>query len=86
MKRVYVKAEFWRTTMASVSMANKRMTMADVKAKAQQMGITPGKMRKTELIHAIQRAEGCTPCYGLSDGNCPWLECCWRSDCFKVKA
>jgi hypothetical protein len=60
--------------------------MADIKDKAQQMGITPGKMKKTELIHSIQRAEGCTPCYGLSGGNCPWLECCWRSDCLKTKA
>jgi hypothetical protein len=72
--------------MASVSVATKRMTMADIKSKAQQMGVTPGKMKKTELIHSIQRAEGCTPCYGRSDGTCPWLECCWRSDCFKTKA
>ncbi|MBN1359776.1 MAG: hypothetical protein JW993_04250 [Sedimentisphaerales bacterium] len=72
--------------MASVSVATKRMTMTDIKAKAQMMGITPGMMKKVELIHSIQRAEGCTPCYGRSDGTCPWLECCWRSDCFKTKA
>ena len=70
-------------TVAPVAV--KRMTMTDIRAKAQEMGITPGKMKKTELIHSIQQAEGCTPCYGLSDGNCPWMECCWRNDCFKAK-
>jgi len=43
-------------------------------------------MKKAELIHAIQIAEGCTPCYGRSNGQCPWQECCWRADCFTTKA
>lgn len=72
--------------MAPAAVMVKRMTMSDVKERAKGLGITPGKMKKADLIHSIQMAEGCTPCYGRSNGECPWLECCWRTDCFKVKA
>jgi len=72
--------------MTSATVATKRMTMPEIRDRAKAMGITPGKMKKVELIHAIQRAEFCTPCYGRSNGDCPWLECCWRADCFKAKA
>lgn len=73
--------------MTGATAATERMTMPKIRERAKSMGITPGKMKKVELIHAIQRAEGCTPCYGLSHGDCPWLQCCWRTDCFnKAKA
>lgn len=72
--------------MTSASVVAKRMTMPEIRERAKMMGITPGKMKKAELIHTIQMMEGCTPCYGRSNGECPWLECCWRSDCFKAKA
>ena len=72
--------------MGSVSVARKSMTVAEIKAKAVVLGVEPKKMKKAELIHAIQLAEGCTPCFGRSNGDCSWTECCWRSDCFKVKA
>lgn len=71
--------------MTSVSVVAKRMTMPVIRERAKMMGITSGKMKKAELIRAIQMAEGCTPCYGRSNGQCPWLECCWRSDCFKTR-
>lgn len=70
--------------MTSASVAPKRITMPEIKERARLLGITPGKMKKTELIHAIQVAEFCTPCYGLSAGDCPWLDCCWRADCHKA--
>jgi hypothetical protein len=42
-------------------------------------------MGKVELVHAIQKAEGNTPCFGNSNnGTCPHTNCCFRSDCFKV--
>ncbi len=71
--------------MSSTGVAQKSMTMTEIKAKAKLLGVEPGKKKKAELIHAIQVAEGCTPCYGRAHGNCPWEQCCWRSDCFKVK-
>ena len=72
--------------MTSISVPSKPMTMSQIKVKAKSLGISPGKMKKVELIHTIQMAEGCNPCYGRSNGECPWVECCWRADCFKTKA
>jgi hypothetical protein len=72
--------------MGSAGVAQKSMTMAEIKAKAKVLGLEPGKKKKAELIHSIQVAEGCTPCYGRSNGSCPWVQCCWRSDCFKTKS
>ena len=71
--------------MSPIGVAPKSMTMTEIKAKAKLRGVEPGKMKKADLIHAIQIAEGCAPCYGRSNGDCPWVQCCWRSDCFKAK-
>lgn len=73
-------------TLLSTAPKVKAMTMAEIKAKAKSLGISAGKMKKVELVHAIQTAENCTPCYGRSNGDCPWTQCCWRGDCFKTKA
>jgi hypothetical protein len=62
-----------------------KMTTAQIKSKAQSLGITPGKMSKVELIRAIQAKEGYHPCYGTSNGDCPQFECCFRADCFTTK-
>jgi hypothetical protein len=72
--------------MSLATVSTKRMTMPEIKDKAKGLGINPGKMKKVDLVHAIQVAEHCTPCYGRSGGNCPWVQCCWRSDCFNTKA
>ncbi len=61
----------------------KSMTMLQVQKKAKKLDISPGKMKKTELIHAIQQAENCTPCYSTSDGNCQYTDCCFMVDCVK---
>jgi hypothetical protein len=42
-------------------------------------------MKKTELIQAIQRAEGNSACYGTTHGTCQWTECCFRVDCLKIR-
>jgi hypothetical protein len=72
--------------MSPIAVAQKSLTMSQIKEKAKVLGINVGKMKKAELIRAIQVAEGCTPCYGRSNGGCPWTQCCWRSDCFTQKA
>ena len=61
------------------------MTMPEVKTKAKALGLVPGKMKKGELIHAIQTAEGCTPCFGHSGGQCPYTDCCFMQDCLKTR-
>ncbi|MBL7153409.1 MAG: SAP domain-containing protein [Phycisphaerae bacterium] len=67
--------------MPATQVLEQRMNMPEIKAKARALGITPGKMKKAELIHSIQLAERCTPCYGRSGGDCHYTDCCFRADC-----
>ena len=62
---------------------SKKMGMPEIKKKAQKLGITPGKMKKAELIHSIQMTEGYQPCYGTSGGYCEYTECCFMTECLK---
>jgi len=71
--------------MPSTKIAEKRLGMPEIRMKAQALGIKPGKMKKADLIHAIQIAEGCTPCFGRSGGQCFYTDCCFMNDCFKTK-
>lgn len=71
--------------MAATKVAERRMGMPEIKKKAKGLGITPGKMKKAELIHAIQTAEGCTPCFGWSNGECSNIDCCFMQDCLKTR-
>ncbi|RKY07062.1 MAG: SAP domain-containing protein [Planctomycetota bacterium] len=61
----------------------KSMTMPQIRTKARKLGITPGKMKKTELIHSIQQAENCTPCFGTAVDWCRYTDCCFMADCLK---
>jgi len=61
------------------------MKINEVKEKAKALGINCGKMKKTELIHSIQEAEGSTPCFGTSNGNCQYTDCCFMEDCMKIQ-
>ena len=56
-----------------------------IKKKAESFGIKPGKMKKADLIHAIQIAEGNTPCFGRSNGQCSNYDCCFMKDCLKLR-
>jgi hypothetical protein len=57
------------------------MKMQEIRKKAKALGIEPGKSRKADVIRAIQKAEGNTPCFGKGTTACPYLDCCWREDC-----
>lgn len=58
------------------------MKMDDIKAIAKQFEIKPGKMKKTELIRAIQEVEGNNVCFGTGNAIvCGQHECLWREDC-----
>ena len=47
------------------------------------MGIKPGKLKKADLIHAIQRKEGNFDCFATAhEGQCDQVNCVWRIDCF----
>ena len=71
--------------MLTAKVGAKPMKMADILAKARGLGIDPANMKKTDLIHSIQRAEHNTPCYGTPKGQCQYTSCCFRVDCLKIK-
>jgi len=72
--------------MAVENVVSKKMDMRQLRVKAKNAGVNPGKMKKTDLIRAIQNAEGFTTCYGHSNGYCPQEACCFRDDCLKIRA
>lgn len=60
------------------------MKMTDIKAKAKELSLKPGKMKKEELIRAIQAEEGNFPCFGSAQEHCSQEDCSWREDCLFV--
>lgn len=59
------------------------MTLAEIKKRAKTVGVNAGSMKKVELIHAIQLAEGNLDCFGKAGGSCDQEGCAFRSDCLK---
>jgi hypothetical protein len=58
------------------------MKMKDVQKIAKQKGIDAGKMNQTDLIRAIQKAEGNNPCFATSAvQTCGQKNCLWSADC-----
>ncbi|MDH5525175.1 MAG: hypothetical protein OEY01_14460 [Desulfobulbaceae bacterium] len=55
--------------------------MAQIKEKAKELGIVAGKMKKTDLIRAIQSKEGNFPCFETAKDYCNQLACTWREAC-----
>ena len=61
------------------------MNLKDIKGIAQKHGVKAGKMKKEEIIRAIQRAEGNFDCFGTDvSSNCLQSDCLWREDCLKI--
>jgi hypothetical protein len=58
------------------------MKLADVKAKARQLGIIDPPADRTQLIRTIQTYEGYTPCFKTRD-RCDQMKCMWRRECLK---
>lgn len=73
------------TKVAKKNVTEKLMGMSEIRIKAESLGINPGTMKKPELIHTIQQAEGYTPCFGRSNGQCGNTDCCFISDCLKIR-
>lgn len=71
--------------MPAVKVAHKTIKMPQIRKKAKALGITPGKMKKDELVRATQIAEGFTPCFGRSNGQCEQTNCCFMADCLKIR-
>ena len=58
------------------------MNMEQIKEVAKDRGVKPGKLKKVELIRAIQAAEGNPQCFDtVQIERCGELGCLWREDC-----
>jgi hypothetical protein len=58
------------------------MKIQDIKNIAMKKGVNAGKMKKTDLIRAIQVAEGNNACFATSSVQiCGQMNCLWRADC-----
>lgn len=57
------------------------MDMMQLKEKAKQLGIRVGKMKKEDVVRAIQNKEGNFPCFGTAKDYCNQLACAWRKGC-----
>ena len=64
------------------SKKERTMKMQQVREKAKEFGLKPGKIkRKADLIRAIQIEEGNTSCFQAEVSDCKETDCCWRNDC-----
>ena len=60
------------------------MKMQDIVKIGANIGVKAGKMNKTQLIRAIQRAEGNNDCFStLQVKTCCQVACLWLDDCNK---
>jgi hypothetical protein len=58
------------------------MKMTEIRNKAKGLGLAPDKRTpRTDLVRAIQTAEGYTACFNTGVKHCPYLDCCFREDC-----
>jgi len=58
------------------------MTVAEIKEIAKELGVKTSKMKKADMIRAIQDAEGNSMCFATnSRDNCGQENCLWRNDC-----
>jgi hypothetical protein len=58
------------------------MKLAVVRKLAAQRGLRTDKLKKSEIIRAIQTAEGSPACFdtGMAE-ECGQANCLWRTDC-----
>lgn len=58
------------------------MKLDQIKEIAKQHDIKTGKLKKAELVRAIQTAEGNEVCFEVGRANeCGQRDCLWRADC-----
>lgn len=58
------------------------MKLDEIKEIAKQHNIKVGKLKKAELVRAIQLAEGNDVCYESNkSSDCGQSACLWREDC-----
>ncbi len=61
------------------------MKITDIRKEAKRLGVETTGMNKTDMIRAIQVAEGNFPCFKTATDYCDQLNCSWRDDCLPQK-
>lgn len=64
-------------------------TMLDVhtaRDRAVRRAIQTGEMPNLDLIHTMQKAEGCQPCFGRTESPCAETICRWHEQCMALSA
>ncbi|NCB77866.1 MAG: SAP domain-containing protein [Negativicutes bacterium] len=61
------------------------MKMVQVQELAKNRGLKPGRLKKADLIHAMQCEEGNRPCFNEVGLACEQADCLWRDDCSAAK-
>ena len=60
------------------------MHMTEIKQIARDRGLKPGRLKKVDLVRAIQKAEGNASCFRTSQADgCDQVQCLWREDCLQ---
>lgn len=58
------------------------MRLEEIREVARRHNIKAGRMKKGELVRAIQEAEGNSQCYATGNSaTCGQDRCLWREDC-----
>ena len=61
------------------------MQLEKIREKARALGLDSVQLKKGDLIHAIQIAEGNFPCFLTATDSCSQTGCCWRDDCLSPR-
>lgn len=59
------------------------MNKKAIRTMAKRLGVKTGGKKKSDLIRAIQRAEGNFDCFGSAGDDCDQLACLFREICLK---
>lgn len=60
------------------------MKMKEIQTIAKQKNIKPGRLKKQQLVRAIQEKENNYQCFQTAVESCDQYDCCWRGDCQPV--
>lgn len=73
--------------LQGIELMGETMTFHEIKRMAKGMDINTYRMKKTDMIRGIQRAENNIECYGTERiGTCQEEACLWRSDCLSLNS
>jgi len=62
------------------------MNVKEIQKMVRDLGLKPGKLKKTELVRLIQKEEKNDECYATTAvTSCRQEDCLWLADCLKAQ-